>query len=52
MLSTGATRIPTYTTERPTYTVSPSNQRSPITTGHSGERIIPIETTGGAQYRV
>lgn len=52
MLGTGATRVPTYATERPSYTVAPSNQRSLITKGHDGERIIPIETTTSSQYRV
>jgi hypothetical protein len=45
MLSTGATRLPTYTSERPSYTVASSQPRSP------GERVIPIETTA-AFYRV
>lgn len=45
MLSTGASRLPTYSTDRPSYTVAASNQRSPGTKPSSGERIIPIETT-------
>jgi hypothetical protein len=52
MLNTGATRVPTYASDRPSYTVSTSNQRSPINKTNSGERIIPIETTTTAQYRV
>lgn len=53
-LSTGATRLPTYTTDRPTYTISPSTQKSPLTTStNHGERIIPIETTSSnPPYRV
>ncbi len=51
MLSTGATRLPTHTTDRPSYTVSTSHHRSPINNSNNGERIIPIETTL-PQYRV
>jgi hypothetical protein len=52
MLSTGATRLPTYTADRPTYTVTTANtQRSPINNPNVGERIIPIETTT-SPYRV
>jgi hypothetical protein len=51
MLSTGATRLPTYTSERPTYTVSTNNQPLSINQSNEGERIIPIETTT-SQYRV
>lgn len=52
MLSTGASRLPTHSTDRPSYTVVASNQRSPDTKPSSGgERIIPIETTS-SQYRV
>ena len=52
MLSTGATRLPTHRSDRPSYTVTTSNQRSPITNSNAGERIIPIETTTSSQYRV
>lgn len=53
-LSTGATRLPTYTTDRPSYTISPATQKSLLNTNvHHGERIIPIETTSPNQpYRV
>ena len=51
MLSTGASRLPTYTSERPSYTVATSNQRSPINKSSVGERIIPIETTV-SQHRI
>jgi hypothetical protein len=51
MLSTGATRLPTYASDRPGYTVSTSNQRSGINDSNAGERIIPIETTTSS-YRV
>jgi len=50
MLNTGATRLPTSSSERPSYTVTNS---SPINKGSNGERIIPIETTTTSpQYRV
>lgn len=55
MLSTGATRIPTTLTERPTYTVSTNTERLPTSNPASAERIIPIETTTTSptnQYRV
>jgi hypothetical protein len=45
MLGTGASRLPTYTTERPTYTVVTNTQVSPSNKPSGGERIIPIETT-------
>lgn len=48
MLGTGASRLST--TDRPSYTVVASNQRSPDTKPSGGERIIPIETTT-SQYR-
>jgi hypothetical protein len=51
MLGTGASRLPAYTSERPSYTVVASNQRSPINKSTVGERIIPIETTA-SQHRV
>ncbi len=51
MLSTGATRLPTYTSERPSYTVATNTQRLPINKENNSERIIPIETTT-SQYRV
>jgi len=51
MLSTGATRLPTYTSERPSYTVATNTQRSTINKENNSERIIPIEKTT-SQYRV
>ena len=51
MLSTGATRLPTYASDRPSYTVATNNQRSPINDPNIGERIIPIETSTSS-YRV
>ncbi|CAF1617481.1 unnamed protein product [Adineta ricciae] len=45
MLGAGASRLPPYTSDRPSYTVSTSNQRSFINDSSPGERIIPIETT-------
>ncbi|CAF0774750.1 unnamed protein product [Adineta steineri] len=51
MLNNNASRLPTYTSDRPGYTVSPNNQRSLINDSNNGERIIPIETSV-APYRV
>ncbi|CAF2672338.1 unnamed protein product [Rotaria sp. Silwood2] len=51
MLSTGATRVPTHTSDRPSYTVATSTQRPPINNSNIGERVIPIETTT-SPYRV
>ncbi|CAF1558143.1 unnamed protein product [Rotaria magnacalcarata] len=45
MLNTGATRLPTHSSDRPTYTVSPCTQRPSNNNPTSGDRIIPIETT-------
>jgi hypothetical protein len=51
MLSPGATRLPTYAPDRPSYTVAANTQRLPIHNSNVGERIIPIETTT-SPYRV
>ena len=51
MLGTGASRLPTYTSDRPSYTVSTNTQRSPVNNPNAGDRIIPIETTT-SPYRV
>ncbi|CAF0758079.1 unnamed protein product [Rotaria sordida] len=57
MLSTGATRVPTHSSDRPSYTVAVSTQHPPVNISNSGERIIPIEkttttTTTTLPYRV
>jgi hypothetical protein len=52
MLGTAAKRLPTYRSERPSYTVvTTSTQRSPINKETNSERVIPIEKTT-SQYRV
>ncbi|UJR37292.1 hypothetical protein I4U23_030001 [Adineta vaga] len=52
MLGTSASRLPPYTSNRPSYTVSTNNQRSLINDNQTvGDRIIPIETTI-SPYRV
>ena len=51
MLNSSASRLPIYTSERPSYTVVTTNQRSPNNRASVGERIIPIETTA-SPFRV
>lgn len=43
MLSTGATLLPTSSSDRPNYTVSTSSKQQPVNKPSTNERIIPIE---------